>query len=140
MCTLCRTLFCGNHRCEEVCHSWVCHPCPLLPENVRVCPCGKVPMSKLLPPGEERTSCLDPVPTCDNTCGRLLPCSTQGTRLVYMVHACMECREVQKSLIAYGRYPSQIISMFVRSFVTMVIVPNAPKTAQSNAVVGSPAR
>ena len=57
-----------------------------------------------------------------------------------MVHACMECREVHKSLVAYGRCPSQIISMFVRSFVTMVIVLNAPKTAQSNAVVGSPAR
>ena len=89
MCTLCRTLFCGNHRCEEVCHSWVCHPCPLLPENVRVCPCGKVPMSKLLPPGEERTSCLDPVPTCDNTCGRLLPCSTQGTYKARVHGACV---------------------------------------------------
>lgn len=73
-----RELDCGNHLCETPCHQGECPSCPLLPIHVNVCPCGATPLSELLLDGMNRTSCLDPVPTCTKTCGRLLPCSTLG--------------------------------------------------------------
>jgi transcriptional repressor NF-X1 len=46
--------------------------CPLLPESMQYCPCGQTLIAKLLT--VPRTSCLDPIPTCYNTCGRQLTC------------------------------------------------------------------
>ena len=34
-------LECGNHQCANPCHPGPCPPCPLLPEVVTSCPCGK---------------------------------------------------------------------------------------------------
>lgn len=83
-----RVLSCGNHLCEDPCHLGECKPCSLTPDNVLSCPCKKVEIEVLL--GEaKRTSCLDPVPTCDSFCGKKLPCGRQGA-----THLCMlKCHE-----------------------------------------------
>lgn len=66
-------LACGNHRCEADCHPQTenAHDCPLAVSNVKTCVCGKTPLEEL---GVVRESCLDPVPTCMEVCGKILPC------------------------------------------------------------------
>ena len=73
-----RTLNCGNHTCEALCHLGECPPCSLLPSSVVTCPCGALPIVQLLPEGTTRVSCLDDVPTCDNICSKPLPCSSHN--------------------------------------------------------------
>jgi len=75
-----RLLDCENHICERVCHEGPCESCALLPDHVTHCPCGSTPLMELLI--SQRTSCLDPIPTCTSLCGKLLPCSTPGTILI----------------------------------------------------------
>lgn len=62
-------LSCKNHKCKRVCHPDDCGDCLLLPENVTSCPCGKTPL-----PLGSRKVCTDPVPLCESTCKRPLPC------------------------------------------------------------------
>lgn len=64
-------LDCGNHKCQLPCHSITpgCHKCPRSPEALTHCACGKTDVK----PGQ-RTSCLDPIPLCDQVCGKKLPC------------------------------------------------------------------
>ncbi|GFR41388.1 hypothetical protein Agub_g2071 [Astrephomene gubernaculifera] len=59
-----KPLACGNHTCEQVCHSGRCGECPF--SGARTCPCGKVAHSGM--------SCAERAPTCGATCGKLLPC------------------------------------------------------------------
>ncbi|GLC51639.1 hypothetical protein PLESTB_000524100 [Pleodorina starrii] len=59
-----KQLACGNHKCEEVCHAGKCGSCPF--SGVRTCPCGKKTYDGM--------SCADKVPSCGETCGKLLPC------------------------------------------------------------------
>ncbi|EFJ44757.1 hypothetical protein VOLCADRAFT_82592 [Volvox carteri f. nagariensis] len=59
-----KPLACGNHKCEKVCHTGACGSCPF--SGVRTCPCGKQTY--------EGMSCTDKVPSCGETCGKLLPC------------------------------------------------------------------
>ena len=69
-----RLMDCGQHRCEQQCHSQD-EPkphCPRSPDRVTHCPCGKTPLASLS--GEPRKSCLDPIPNCKEDCGRRLPC------------------------------------------------------------------
>ncbi|KAH8039640.1 hypothetical protein HPB51_008233 [Rhipicephalus microplus] len=68
-----RSLHCGLHTCEEECHFGECGPCPLLPDSVTHCPCGKSRLASI-EGAKPRLSCSDPVPTCGNTCGKLLQC------------------------------------------------------------------
>lgn len=42
--------------------------CKYDPENVKTCYCGKTPAEEL------RSKCTDPMPECDQVCGRLLKC------------------------------------------------------------------
>ncbi|XP_012946753.1 transcriptional repressor NF-X1 [Aplysia californica] len=67
-----RTLSCGNHTCEELCHPGECAPCPLMPGQLTTCNCGKMPIAQLK--AAERKSCLDPVPTCEKPCELPLGC------------------------------------------------------------------
>lgn len=60
---------CGNHKCELVCHEDECQKCTLLPERVFTCPCGATQV-----PRSSRTSCLDPIPTCDGFCEKERVC------------------------------------------------------------------
>ena len=71
-----RTLECTNHKCQSNCHPGMCESCKLLPSAVDHCPCGKTLLVELT--DEKRESCLDPVPTCDNICGKDLPCGPEG--------------------------------------------------------------
>lgn len=65
-------LDCGKHRCEAPCHGGNCAPCERAPERVKWCPCGSTMLTELQT--QPRESCLDPIPTCARTCGRLLAC------------------------------------------------------------------
>ncbi|KAJ7381293.1 Transcriptional repressor NF-X1 [Desmophyllum pertusum] len=86
-----RSLDCGNHFCQDICHGDDCTECLLKPSLVSCCPCGKA----LLTEHDVRKSCLDPVPTCKSTCGKTLPCSPskEDVRdLTDTEHCCkMEC-------------------------------------------------
>eukprot|EP00798_Chlamydomonas_sp_ICE-L_P014078 gene14078-20026_t len=61
-----KTLSCGNHKCEQVCHNGPCSGCPF--EGVRTCPCGKVTYADL--------ACTDKASACGQTCGKLLACGS----------------------------------------------------------------
>lgn len=54
-----KTLSCGNHKCQKLCHEGPCDVCPRDVSMVNSCPCGKTPLEN------GRTSCLDPIPCCD---------------------------------------------------------------------------
>lgn len=64
-----KDLRCGNHKCKDSCHKYPCKPCKLSPEMINSCPCGNLVIFK-----DERKSCLDPIPTCNNICGKILKC------------------------------------------------------------------
>jgi hypothetical protein len=55
----------------QVCHVGKCGVCPF--SGIRSCPCGKQTYDGM--------SCADKVPTCGETCGKLLPCG---------VHRCQD--------------------------------------------------
>uniref|UniRef100_A0A8C9UAF6 Transcriptional repressor NF-X1 n=1 Tax=Scleropages formosus TaxID=113540 RepID=A0A8C9UAF6_SCLFO len=79
-----KLLDCGNHDCQQPCHSAPCQSCPRLPQLVSSCPCGQTPLAKLLELGDvERRSCTDPIPSCGKTCGKPLPCGSSVT-----IHVC----------------------------------------------------
>ena len=71
-----KTLDCGNHTCKDPCHPGPCSPCPLNPEKVTHCPCGKISLVTLIEQGDatNRTSCTDPIATCKSICDKLLSC------------------------------------------------------------------
>ena len=73
-----RKLACGNHYCNDVCHPGTCSDCRLLPDAVRYCACLKTPLDELLDEGKRRSSCLDPVPTCQQRCEKELKCGPKG--------------------------------------------------------------
>ncbi|CAH8544535.1 unnamed protein product [Dicrocoelium dendriticum] len=69
-------LACGNHSCPDICHTGECKPCALDPSRCFTCPCGRIPLSKLVlsnDPAGDRRNCSDPVPTCPNECARPHP-------------------------------------------------------------------
>ncbi|CAL1709094.1 unnamed protein product [Somion occarium] len=71
-----RAFDCGIHHCQKPCHPQDPSPstCPRSPSLVTHCPCGKHELSpstaEFFPPASEliRTTCTDPVPTCESTC------------------------------------------------------------------------
>ncbi|KAG8228919.1 hypothetical protein J437_LFUL009142 [Ladona fulva] len=83
-----RTLDCGNHKCEALCHPLECIPCSLNPKLITKCPCGKADLSSI-EGATERKSCLDPIPTCGKICEKVLSCGQPGKH-----HLCKsECHE-----------------------------------------------
>ncbi|KAJ8972173.1 hypothetical protein NQ314_000301 [Rhamnusium bicolor] len=78
-----KTLTCGNHKCQRICHEGLCDTCIRDVNIIHTCPCGKTPLE--IP----RTSCLDPIPCCDKICGRSLKCGQPS-----LPHKCRElCHE-----------------------------------------------
>lgn len=69
-----RTFDCGQHACRKPCHPQdePAPHCPLSPDIVTHCPCGKTPLESMSV--EPRRSCQDPVPHCDKPCNKLLAC------------------------------------------------------------------
>ncbi|OWR43279.1 putative shuttle craft [Danaus plexippus plexippus] len=79
-----RVLSCGAHVCRATCHAPPCPACPLTPDNVPACPCGKTRINK-----DQRKTCVDPIPLCGNICAKPLPCGPAGDK-----HICKEsCHE-----------------------------------------------
>lgn len=71
-----KILDCEKHRCEKRCHPGPeCPSCKFLSKNIQFCPCGSTSVKKSLL--DQRTSCLDPLPTCDNKCYRSLICGPE---------------------------------------------------------------
>ncbi|XP_065221167.1 protein shuttle craft [Planococcus citri] len=66
-----KTLACDNHKCDLICHQEECGLCPRSPIVVNSCCCGKTPLTE-----NTRQSCLDPMPTCEQICGKRLHCGT----------------------------------------------------------------
>lgn len=67
---------CGKpgHYCESRCHPQDVVPahCPLSPDVVKTCPCGKTSISALLE--KPRTDCMHPIPHCPEKCDLPLKC------------------------------------------------------------------
>jgi len=80
-----KMLGCGNHMCDETCHPGLCGDCELMPARVRSCYCGKTSLQ------EERKSCLDPIPTCTQICGKSLPCGMHQCKGVCHSGDCAPC-------------------------------------------------
>ncbi|KAF5734584.1 NF-X1-type zinc finger protein NFXL1 [Tripterygium wilfordii] len=80
-----KTLSCGNHDCVETCHPGLCGDCDLMPGRVKSCCCGKTSLQ------EERQSCLDPIPTCSQKCGKALPCGMHHCEEVCHAGDCPPC-------------------------------------------------
>ncbi|KAM1938352.1 hypothetical protein FF1_015962 [Malus domestica] len=80
-----KMLSCGNHSCSEVCHPGPCGDCNLMPSKIKTCHCGKTSLQ------EERQSCLDPIPTCSQLCGKSLPCGMHQCQEVCHTGDCPPC-------------------------------------------------
>ncbi|XP_004512772.1 NF-X1-type zinc finger protein NFXL1 [Cicer arietinum] len=81
-----KELGCGNHICSEVCHPGSCGECEFLPSRVKTCCCGKTRLE------EERHSCMDPIPTCSQVCGKLLHCGIHACKDPCHVGECPPCK------------------------------------------------
>ncbi|VDM60038.1 unnamed protein product [Angiostrongylus costaricensis] len=90
---------CGVHPCTRNCHladESGCGSCPYSPERITHCPCGRCTLKEL---GLERTSCLDPIPTCKNLCRKVLKCGEKHRcRSVCHVGECPPC-ELNTSIV-----------------------------------------
>ncbi|AOW03873.1 hypothetical protein B0I73DRAFT_128834 [Yarrowia lipolytica] len=98
---VCDTLFdCGIHKCEEICHPFVSHECPLIPSRQTHCYCGQTKNEDL---GIERTKCTDAVPTCSLTCSKTL--SSCDHKCPQKCHSgdCPPCKETVKMHCSCGR-------------------------------------
>ncbi|XP_038625176.1 NF-X1-type zinc finger protein NFXL1 [Tachyglossus aculeatus] len=81
-----RTLPCGSHTCERVCHAGPCGECPR--SGKRSCPCEKSKFS--LP-------CTEDVPTCGDSCDKVLECGLHRCSQRCHRGPCEICRqEVEK--------------------------------------------
>ncbi|XP_020215554.1 NF-X1-type zinc finger protein NFXL1 [Cajanus cajan] len=80
-----RKLDCRNHVCVDTCHPGTCGECELLPSRIKTCCCGKTRLE------EERQSCLDPIPTCSQVCGKSLPCGIHRCQQVCHAGDCSPC-------------------------------------------------
>ncbi|PKU74377.1 NF-X1-type zinc finger protein NFXL1 [Dendrobium catenatum] len=80
-----RSLSCGNHLCKENCHPGPCGECELLPAKIKACHCGKMSLVG------ERKSCLDPIPTCSDVCGKPLVCKTHFCKIPCHEGNCPPC-------------------------------------------------
>lgn len=72
-----KKLSCGVHSCDRRCHDGPCPECERSPKKVHRCPCTKTPLWQLHSMNADlpaRTSCIDPIPTCDQVCGAPLGC------------------------------------------------------------------
>ncbi|BFZ15022.1 hypothetical protein BsWGS_18061 [Bradybaena similaris] len=78
-----KSLSCGNHQCEKVCHSGPCGSCPR--SGPRKCPCGKT---------EFQLPCTDDIPTCGDTCGKPLACGQHYCTQRCHAGECGQCMQM----------------------------------------------
>eukprot|EP00897_Mesotaenium_endlicherianum_P009425 jgi/Mesen1/8510/ME000480S07858 len=75
-----RQLACGVHSCEATCHAGECPPC--LKESTFACRCGRV--QEVRPCGARHFS-------CEQKCGKPLPCGRHACEVECHAGACGEC-------------------------------------------------
>ncbi|XP_034267249.1 NF-X1-type zinc finger protein NFXL1 [Pantherophis guttatus] len=92
-----RTLSCGYHVCEEICHDGSCGECPR--SGKRSCPCGKSKFS--LP-------CTEDVPTCGDSCDKVLECEIHRCSQRCHRGACEICRQEVEKQCRCGKHMKQM--------------------------------
>lgn len=90
-------LDCHNHHCQEKCHEHLSNVCPLA--RSRTCPCGK--QTYVLP-------CTDEVPTCFNTCDKLLDCGVHTCNYRCHKEKCGPCLETVVKVCKCGQHSKEI--------------------------------
>ncbi|XP_074651738.1 NF-X1-type zinc finger protein NFXL1-like [Tubulanus polymorphus] len=93
-----KVLGCGNHICEQTCHAGSCGPCPRA--GARSCPCGK---SKLHLP------CTEDIPTCGDTCGKLLDCGIHTCAQRCHTGPCGACRQMVTKRCKCGARQKEVL-------------------------------
>lgn len=90
---------CNVHFCESLCHKvGDCAGCPI--EKNRTCPCGKKKYS---------VSCKQQhLPTCGDTCGKLLDCGQHFCNMRCHTEKCGQCLEVVMKTCRCGSYQKEI--------------------------------
>jgi transcriptional repressor NF-X1 len=88
-----RVFACGQHRCQKACHPCTANLqiCPSDPSIIKTCPCGAHLITELLN-GQDRVSCVDPIPTCESTCNKILVCGHACTMKCHLGD-CPPCQE-----------------------------------------------
>ncbi|KOX72431.1 NF-X1-type zinc finger protein NFXL1 [Melipona quadrifasciata] len=90
---------CNVHTCEGKCHlDDDCGTCPL--EKNRTCPCGKKRYA---------VSCnQEQLPTCGDTCGKLLNCGSHYCNMRCHMDRCGQCLEVITKSCRCGSYKKEV--------------------------------
>uniref|UniRef100_A0A4W3I8K5 Nuclear transcription factor, X-box binding like 1 n=1 Tax=Callorhinchus milii TaxID=7868 RepID=A0A4W3I8K5_CALMI len=88
-----KTLSCGNHTCEMICHTGLCGNCPR--SGYRACPCGK---SKYTLP------CTEDIPTCGDTCDKPLECGLHRCSMRCHRGTCETCRQDVEKQCRCGKH------------------------------------
>lgn len=109
--TICQRPFdCGKegHLCQSTCHVQDAKPphCPLSPDVVSHCPCGKTLLSTLLP--EPRADCTAPIPQCKKRCEKKLFCEHLCPELCHQGD-CQSCLQIVQVTCRCGRTTTDII-------------------------------
>ncbi|XP_075423057.1 NF-X1-type zinc finger protein NFXL1 [Ascaphus truei] len=95
---ICRkTLPCGNHTCEQICHAGPCGQCPR--SGNRLCPCGK---SKYTLP------CTEDVPTCGDSCDKELECGIHKCSQRCHRGPCETCRQEVEKQCRCGKHTKRM--------------------------------
>ncbi|XP_005090830.2 NF-X1-type zinc finger protein NFXL1 isoform X2 [Aplysia californica] len=92
-----KTLSCGNHVCEEVCHSGRCGECPR--SGRRKCPCGKT---------EFQLPCTEDIPTCGDTCSKPLTCGAHTCTQRCHLGECGQCMQMAVKKCRCGQRQKEI--------------------------------
>uniref|UniRef100_A0A8C5V168 Nuclear transcription factor, X-box binding like 1 n=1 Tax=Microcebus murinus TaxID=30608 RepID=A0A8C5V168_MICMU len=97
-CSVCgKTLPCGNHTCEQVCHVGACGECPR--SGKRFCPCQKSKFS--LP-------CTEDVPTCGDSCDKVLECGIHRCSQRCHRGPCETCRQEVEKQCRCGKHTKRM--------------------------------
>jgi transcriptional repressor NF-X1 len=107
-----KALTCGNHFCTRPCHAGACAPCHDDVQLVRTCPCGSATLQELQ---VTRTSCLDAVPTCTNTCAKLLQCAQHTCAEKCHIGACPPCTAQVQVMCRCGESEQSLACSVVHS-------------------------
>ncbi|XP_046391023.1 NF-X1-type zinc finger protein NFXL1-like [Ischnura elegans] len=104
-----KTLDCGQHKCSVVCHNSKsgCEPCPRrLPRH---CACGKATFPGLTcGPGIGDDKSSEPVPTCGDTCGRMLSCAVHTCARRCHRDDCGACLQMRVQTCRCGQYSKEL--------------------------------
>ncbi|XP_074397635.1 NF-X1-type zinc finger protein NFXL1 isoform X1 [Zonotrichia albicollis] len=92
-----KCLPCGNHTCEQVCHAGPCGDCPR--SGKRSCPCGKTKFT--LP-------CTEDVPTCGDSCDKVLECGIHKCSQRCHRGPCEICRQEVEKQCRCGKHTKRM--------------------------------